>query len=647
MTRTPTRTRSLSKRTSRTPRPTASTTAPGTACRRWARASSRWSFETARDSRSFPRSSSMHQPTTRLATFLTSICQVVRHARVLVCTMAAGILPCSVLRAQVCSTELVSLGISGGSGDGPSINALISADASVICFSSKAQNLVASDINPQPNSDAFLFDRASQTTVLLNVSSSGVQGIGDSAPRAVSWDGRLALFVSTVPSLVVGDTNGKADYFVRDLVLGTTTRVNLSETGQELNDHSNSGDMSLDGRVMFFATVATNVMLADQTPWSDVFVRDLETGSVDLVSVSSTGQPGDASSAGPRCSADGRFVLFLSWARNLDPKDTNFAPDAYVRDIKTGVTECVSLTLLGTAAGGGPDDISVDGRFVTWNSSIANIVPGDTNNQNDVFVTDRWLHVTERVSVSSTGAQGNSGSTTSAISADGRFVAFESFASNLVPGDTLGWDIFVRDRLLHTTTLVSQSTAGVKGDWESNLPAISADGRSIVFESLAHTLSSVPLLGAPNIFVRTCTPPGPETYCPAKLNSQGCLPQIRCQGTPDASAPSGFVVRAEQVLGQKLGFLVYGLSGSNTIPFGGGYLCVSGPFRRVASQVSSGGAAGCAGGLAFDFNLFAASGVDPALVSGQDVWCQWWSRDGGFAPPNSISLTNALHFAFP
>src|SRR5438094_1790918 len=175
-------------------------------------------------------------------------------------------------------------------------------------------------------------------------------------------------------------------------------------------------------------------------------------GTTERVSVDSAGNAANASSGAPAISADGRFVAFLSDATYLVPGDTNGEPDVFVHDRQTGTTERVSVASDGTegnppaGAGNGKPAISAAGRFVAFDSSASNLVPGDTNRQ-DVFVHDRLTGTTELVSMDSVGIQGNGWSYSPAISADGRFVAFDSSASNLVPGDTdRAGDVFVRDR---------------------------------------------------------------------------------------------------------------------------------------------------------------------------------------------------------
>src|SRR5690606_534630 len=214
-------------------------------------------------------------------------------------------------------------------------------------------------------------------------------------------------------------------------------------------------------------------------------------------SVNSTGAQGDVaggygSASNPSISADGRYVSFDSGSTNLVNGDTNGRSDVFVHDRLTGNTSRVSVNSAGVQGDGdsGVSSISADGRYVAFASAATNLVAGDTNIESDVFVHDRLTGNTTRVSVSTGGVEGNSGSGGPSISADGRYVAFASTASNLVLSDyNTEVDVFVRDRLKGTTALVSQSSTGTTGNRGSYSPSISADGRYIVFDSPASTLT--------------------------------------------------------------------------------------------------------------------------------------------------------------
>ena len=314
-------------------------------------------------------------------------------------------------------------------------------------------------------------------------------------PPPVSADGRYVAFVSMASNLVAGDTNAKNDVFVRDRVAGTTVRASVDSAGAQGNDHSGDWGiaMSPDGRFVAFTSAATNLVAGDTSGVWDVFVRDLFLGTTERVSVDSAGVQGDDWIIAPSISANGRYVAFSSDASNLVPDDTLGARDVFVRDRAAGTTERVSLTTLGGQATdlSAGSSISGDGRYVAFMSVAPNLVPGDTNSVGDVFVRDRTAATTERVSVDTAGAQGNAGSGYFgiAISADGRHVAFASEATNLVGVDANGYiDVFVHDRVTGTTEIVSVDSLGGQADGPSYDPVLSGDGRFVAFDSDATNL---------------------------------------------------------------------------------------------------------------------------------------------------------------
>ncbi len=345
----------------------------------------------------------------------------------------------------------------------------------------------------------------SGVTSRVSVASDGRQGNADSpysyAPPAISADGRFVAFDSYASNLVAGDTNRKGDVFVRDRLAGVTQRVSVGAGGQAKN-YSYSPAISADGRFVAFFSAASNLVAGDTNGKGDVFVRDRLAGVTQRVSVGAGGQANNGSYI-PAISADGRFVAFYSAASNLVPGDTNMAFDVFVRDRLAGVTRRVSV-----GAGGQGNDssgnpaISADGRFVAFGSSASNLVAGDTSGTGGVFVRDRLAGVTWRVSVGVGGQASNGSGFHPAISADGRFVAFESSASNLVAGDTnRAEDVFVRDRLAGVTRRVSVGASG-QANGPSFSPAISPNGRSVAFGSSASNLVRGDTNGAFDVFVR-------------------------------------------------------------------------------------------------------------------------------------------------
>jgi Tol biopolymer transport system component len=234
------------------------------------------------------------------------------------------------------------------------------------------------------------------------------------------------------------------------------------------------------------------------------------TGQTRLVSRSSTGAPADGNSFFPSMSADGRYVAFVSRAANLVAGDTNGDDDVFVSDLLTGRTVRASIATNGAQGNGGSGEpsISADGRRVAF-SSGAGLVPGDTNAARDVFVRDLVAGTTRRVSVSSSGAQAADQSLNPAISADGNDVAYESPAANLVPEDTnAAWDVFVRDLRAGQTRRASVSSDGSQGIRDSRSPSLSGDGGRVAFASAAGNLVAADTNRLTDIFVRTEGPTG-------------------------------------------------------------------------------------------------------------------------------------------
>ncbi len=401
-------------------------------------------------------------------------------------------------------TTRVSLGASGTQGNSNSFHPSISADGRYVAFFSYATNLVPGDTNG--SSDVFVHDRQTGQTTRVSVDSSGGQGNERSHYPSLSADGRYVAFDSYATNLV-GDTNRDWDVFVHDRQTGQTTRVSVDSSGGQGNNGSFWPSISAGGRYVAFSSSATNLVPGDTNGYLDVLVHDRQTGQTTRASV--FGAQGNGDSLGRlSISADGSCVAFNSYADNLVPGDTNGDWDVFVHDRQTGQTTRVSVDASGAQGNGGSyyPSITADARFVAFASDAPNLVPGDTNGVQDVFVHDRQTGRTTRVSVDASGAEGDNDSAYPSITADGRYVAFYSDASNLVPGDT-NWyvDVFVHDRQTGQITRVSVDASGAEGDDDSTYPSISADGRSVAFSSLATNLVPGDTNGFADIFVR-----GPE-----------------------------------------------------------------------------------------------------------------------------------------
>ena len=351
-----------------------------------------------------------------------------------------------------------------------------------------------------------MFVRDLQTGALTLVSrASGATGVKGNdlslGGPALSADGRFVAFSSWASNLDPDDTDRPDDVYVRDLQTNTTTLVSRASgaAGAKGNGASVGASMSADGRFVAFRSSASNLDPGDNDTIPDVFVRDLQTNTTTLVSRGSgaAGAKGNNSSLVPAISADGRYVAFYSFASNLDPDDTDTSTDVFVRDLQASTTTLVSRASGAAGAKGNGASrvpvISPGGRFVAFDSNASNLHPDDTDATGDAFVRDLQAGTTTLISRASgaDGAKGNDDSLRPVISADGRFVAFDSTASNLDPADTdTTADVYMRDVQANTTTLVSRASgpAGAKGNFFSLGPAMSRDGRFVGFVSGASNL---------------------------------------------------------------------------------------------------------------------------------------------------------------
>ena len=401
-------------------------------------------------------------------------------------------------------TIRVSVDSAGVQGNNNSYKSSVSADGRFVAFTSTATNLVPGDTNGVR--EIFVHDTSTGTTTRVCVDSAGVQGNDFSDFPSISADGRHVAFDSRATNLVPGDTNGRNDIFVHDTLTGTTTRASVDAGGLQGNNNSLHPSISADGRYVAFHSTATNLVPGDTNSTADVFVHDTLTGGTTRVSVNSAGGQANDFSDSPSISADGRYVAFRSRSTNLVPGDTNGRYDTFIHDTSTGATRRVSVDSAGIQANhdssyNSRPSISGDGRYAAFESIATNLVPGDTNNSLDIFVHDTLTGVTTRVSVDSAGVQGNSYSTYSSISTEGRYVAFRSGSSNFFPGDTSNSaDIFVHDTFTAATNVVSMDSAGVVGYGDSLSPSLSADGRYVAFESF-NDLVPGDTNGKPDIFL--------------------------------------------------------------------------------------------------------------------------------------------------
>jgi hypothetical protein len=379
-----------------------------------------------------------------------------------------------------------SAGIEGNAASNSKVS--ISNDGRYVVFDSDATNLVAGDTNTR--TDVFVYDRNTDTIERVSVDSNGVEGNNTSNYPSISVDGRYVVFISNATNLVDNDTNNVADVFVHDRNTNVTERVSLSNAGVEGNGHSGSNSstayISSDGRYVGFLSDASNLVASDSNGMRDVFVYDRDTDTIERVNVTNLGAQTNGSTWSLSMAADGIHVAFASAATNLVAGDSNAKDDVFVYNRNTDTVERVSLDSNGVQGNDhsyGPS-ISDDGRYVAFYSDATNLIGSDANGVTDTFVYDRNTDTTERVSVDSNGIEANGVSYAPAISPDGRFVAIDSDATNLVAGDTNGTeDIFVYDRDTNVTERASLDEDGEQASGYSYYPDIAEDGLFVAFVS--------------------------------------------------------------------------------------------------------------------------------------------------------------------
>lgn len=371
---------------------------------------------------------------------------------------------------QTFQAERISVSSDGTEANNNSGSPSISADGRYVAYGSDATNLVPGDTNGVV--DIFVFDRDTNTTERVSVASDGTEANDHSAQPSISADGRFVTYASGASSLVPGDTGGY-DIFVFDRENETTTRVSVPSDATEVFYQCFNPSISADGRFITYDSNASSLVSGDTNGTSDVFVFDRLTNTTTRVSVASDGSEANASSDDPSISADGRFVTYSSHASNLVSGDTNGTGDVFVLDRQTGTTTRVSMAVDGSDDGGFQPEISANGQFVSYSRSLQG-----------VFVFDRLTNTTTAAS-EGTGFH-------SSISADGRFVTYDNVFTDR-PNETT--DVFLFDRLANTITTVSEANNLSGG------PSISADGRFLAYSSNATNLVPGDTNGVHDIFV--------------------------------------------------------------------------------------------------------------------------------------------------
>ena len=405
----------------------------------------------------------------------------------------------------------------GQAAAGVSTRPAISPAGRLVAFESTAPDLGPADPNG-PVRDVFLRNLASGGLRLVSEAPGGGGADGPSSAPSLSSSGELVAFASDAANLVAGDRNARTDIFLRN-GREPITRVSVAPGGAEADGRSTQPDLSRNAQTLVFTSDAANLATSDLNRASDVFAADLATGRIRRVSAPK-GAEANGASFNPAVSADGRWVSFSSLASNLVPSDRNNLPDVFLADLRTGRIERVSVSSRRRSQNRAVlapftqvSDVSENGRYVVFDSDATNLVPRDRNRDTDVFVRDRRTRSTRRASVTSTAREATNDSFNPTITPSGRHVAFESFAEDLAPGDATREDVFVRDLRRGLTSVVGVTSRGGQPRGPERVrqllqrPVLSDDATAVAFTSTADNLAPGDGNAAEDVYVRDMSPP--------------------------------------------------------------------------------------------------------------------------------------------
>ena len=449
--------------------------------------------------------------------------------------------------ANVFDTTLISRNIFGGPANSGSSQPSVSADGRYVAFTSTAWNL---ELDARVGiTNVFVRDTKTGVTTLVSRANgaNGEPADGQSTHPMISADGSTVAFSSFATNLSPDKTDPRNGIYARDLAAGTTTLVSRANgpTGASANNSSSSPSISGDGRRVAFLSLGNNLGTRDGL--SSVFVRDLVSDTTTEASVGTNGSPADRPATSPALSLDGRRIAFSTSATNLSIQDNELWPDIYVRDLAAGKTFAASLrdgrkegepsnsNLFGTGSSISPS-LSSDGRYVAFESNARNLVNGAANAKTNVFVRDTLNNRTFLVGRADgdTGEPANEIATEPTISADGEVVSFQSPASNLSDAAALGKvNVYVRNTDTSRTTLISRASGpnGAGANLDSLDPSLTASGNMAAFSTSASNLSTEDAPDAADVFTRNTTPSPP-----AAVNNAATTPVVN-GGGPGLGGP--------------------------------------------------------------------------------------------------------------
>ncbi|MFG0315699.1 MAG: TolB family protein [Planctomycetota bacterium JB042] len=555
-----------------------------------------------------------------------------RHARLFLVAWAA-LAPAAASRG----TSLVSHLPDGAAGDALSRRAVLSADGRFAAFESDASDLVPNDTNGVR--DVLVRDLQTGAITRVSVASDGSEADQPSSYAAISADGRYVAFQSNAANLSANDFNHTTDIFVHDRQTGVTERVSRLPDGSAPLSASSAPVLSGDGRYVSFLSGSNQLVAGDVNGFTDVFVVDRQTGVTVRASVNDAGVGGDQPSSIHAISADGSAVAFVSSATNLVPNDQNGFPDIFVRDLTAGTTTRVSVGPGGVEADdfSGSPSISADGRLVAFDSWATNLDPAATTIELRVYVRDLDAGTTRAVSVPPGGSFAPGASARPSLSASGRYVAYETRVGALLPAPSSVFQVVRTDLLTGEHTLVSRDESGATPSTESDVTphgAISADGRFVVFDN-GGGLAAADTNGVADVYLR-------DTGCSVAFEAIGTGLAGTGGLVPSLSGNAGACddvasVTLSNALGAAPTLLWIGLGEASQAALGGTLVVDLGAPHAIV-PISIAGPAGAAGA-----GTYTTHGIDASSAFGVPLFLQATVGDPG--APFGVAFSNGLRAA--
>lgn len=412
----------------------------------------------------------------------------------------------------VTAIERLSENADGVPANAPSTNPVFSPDGRHVAFETAASNLIEGDGNRVV--DIYVRVLKTGRIVRASVGPRGEEAVSSaffgSTDAAFAPDGRSIVFASDAANFVPGAPLGSVSLYLKDLYSGTMRLVSTSTRGAPANGDSTRPVISRDGRIVAFMSTAANLDPKPGDGEAALFVKDLGRGRAGRASLpAAAGAPRtEVSFAHPDPSVfskGGRAILFS--ARLADPAGERPEMHVYLRDLYSGALTRISETAAGTP-GDGPSRnafLSPDGKWVAFDSHASNFVAGDTNNRQDGFMRNLGTGEIRRVTTAAAGAQINGASTIGGFTPDGTAVVFASNGDHIVPGVAAGgkWNVYLKDLATGATVLVSRGIDGGAADATTDIAAISADGRKVLLTSTATNLVSGRQSRFPQVYLVT------------------------------------------------------------------------------------------------------------------------------------------------